>query len=654
MPIRWRILSIAALNTAVVVILAALIWDGAKVLSSAWSDVRQVRQSDRLLVLLENEASRLQSLIHRYFNQPDPEVFAEITLLREALLTTLKTRAAADPMLAGAVERLVQETERFLAGFGELRAAQATIARTYENEVLKPARDISGLYTILDGATAGRDASIRPSLSKSREAFSAALVAANSYYLSLASKSVDDAKAGLVAIERDIPVMRDFADNDLQRATLSRLADQVGVMRQGLDRLAADIATRTRLLRDAIDGNQAAMVASINRLSAQMRQHEQEAQTRFDAALADVYREVAIVAVSFLSLIVVFGLGIAGSISAPLRDLTNKMQSIVAGNYERPVEGQAARDEIGGMARALEVFRENAIARERAEEELRAAKEHAENALIDLRNAQQSLIQAEKLAAIGGLVAGVAHEVNNPVGISLTVASSLANRCAAFAAELEDGAIRRSRLTEFVADNREAAKQLIANLQRAAELVQSFKQVAADRSNAERRLFDLYQSTEQIVASLRPGLKRSQISLAMDIPKGIVMDSYPGHYGQVLTNLFLNAVGHGLEGADSGVIRIEARALHPEQVEIVFADDGKGMSEEIRLRAFDPFFTTRRAQGGTGLGLHIVYTIVTRQLGGRIELDSQPGQGSTFRIVLPTVAPWQELEAAAQSGSETD
>jgi signal transduction histidine kinase len=132
------------------------------------------------------------------------------------------------------------------------------------------------------------------------------------------------------------------------------------------------------------------------------------------------------------------------------------------------------------------------------------------------------------------------------------------------------------------------------------------------------------------------------------------MDSYPGHYGQVLTNLFLNAVGHGLEGAKTGVIRIEARPLNLDHVEIVFADDGKGMTEEIRLRAFDPFFTTRRGQGGTGLGLHIVYNLVTRQLGGRIELDSAPGRGSTFRMTIPIVAPWQELEARAQSGSETD
>jgi signal transduction histidine kinase len=435
---------------------------------------------------------------------------------------------------------------------------------------------------------------------------------------------------------------------------LTKLREQAAALRRGLDHLAANFATQARLLRDAIDGSQEAMIASINALSAQMRQREREAQTRFDQTLADVYTKVAIVAVVFLSAIILVGLAIAASISAPLRDLVTKMQAIVAGNYERPVEGQGARDEIGGMARSLEVFRENAIARERAEEELRASKENAENALIDLRNAQQSLIQAEKLAAIGGLVAGVAHEVNNPVGISLTVASSLANRCASFASEVEDGAIRKSRLEEFITDNREAAKQLVSNLQRAAELIQDFKQVAADRSNVERRTFDLYHSTEQIVSSLRPGLKRSQINLALKIPEGIVMDSYPGHYGQVLTNLFLNAVGHGLEGAKTGVIRIEARPLNLDHVEIVFADDGKGMTEEIRLRAFDPFFTTRRGQGGTGLGLHIVYNLVTRQLGGRIELDSAPGRGSTFRMTIPIVAPWQELEARAQSGSETD
>jgi signal transduction histidine kinase len=260
-----------------------------------------------------------------------------------------------------------------------------------------------------------------------------------------------------------------------------------------------------------------------------------------------------------------------------------------------------------------------------------------------LQETQESLIEAEKLAALGGLVAGVAHEVNNPIGISLTVASSFARRCESFADEVRDGNIRRSKLDEFVAGSREAAKQLVGNLNRAADLIQSFKQVAVDRSHAERRLFDLRESTEHIIASLRPALKRSSISLSVDIPDGIVMDGYPGPYGQVLTNLALNSLLHGFPDKRPGSIRLAAKRIGSDQIEIQFDDDGIGMSEDVQRRAFEPFFTTRRSRGGTGLGLHIVYSLVTRRLGGRLRLQSEAGRGTTFKIRLPLVAPKDEF-----------
>jgi signal transduction histidine kinase len=638
-PIRWRILSIAALNSAVVIVLAALIWNGAQVLGSAWEDVRQVRESDKILARLESETSRLQNLIHRYINQPSSELFAEILLLREAVLGTLTRRASTDPMLSGSVAQLEHSTERFLNGFGALRSLQSTIKKTYDEQVLAPAKDMAGLYSIIEGATGHRDALIWPALGKSREAFTAMLVAANSYYLTLATDSADDARRSTETIEKTIPVMMDLADNDLQRLALQRLQTRTTALQDGLAKLSEQLTNRTDLLRNTIDASQAEAIGEIDELSIKMRQREQKAQETFDRTLSDISRRVLSIAAIFLGIIVAAGVLIALSIRLPLQQIMTAMRAIALGDYGREVQGIQARDEVGAMARAVEVFRENAIAKRKTEDELRTAKEKAESALLELNTAQQNLIDAERLAALGGLVAGVAHEVNNPIGISLTVASSFARRSEIFETELRsNGALRRSQLEEFVRTSRDAAQQLVANLHRAAELIQSFKQVAVDRSHAERRQFNLSEATDQIIASLRPVLKRAPIGLSVDVPEGLIIDGYPGSYGQILTNLFLNAVNHAFPDRRSGTISISARARGQDDIEINFTDDGAGMTPDVQRQAFDPFFTTRRNEGGTGLGLHIVYNLVTQQLGGRMMLESRLGQGTTFRIIMPRTA----------------
>lgn len=637
-PIRWRVLSIAALNSAVVVVLAVLIWNGSKVLGSAWDDVRQVRESDKILALLESETSRLQNLIHRYINQPSPDLFAEILLLREAVLGTLTTRAATDPMLSGSVERLEHVTDRFLNGFGELRAVQATITKTYEQQVLGPAREMAGLYSIIEGATGHRDAQIWPSLGKSREAFTAMLVATNAYYLSRSATSAEDARRNTETIENTIPAMTGLADNDLQRMALQRLAARTAALREGMAKLKEQLEIRTELLRNTIDASQAEAIGVIDELSVKMRAREHKAQETFDRTLAGISRRVLSIAVMFLGIILSAGVLIALSIRLPLQQILRSMHAITSGNLDRRVQGTTARDEVGAMARAVDVFRENAIAKRKTEAELRAAKEKAETALLELNTAQQNLIDAERLAALGGLVAGVAHEVNNPIGISLTVASSFARRAETFEQELRTEPLRRSKLDEFVKSSRDAAQQLVANLHRAGELIQSFKQVAVDRSHAERRQFNLGEATDQIVASLRPVLKKAAITLSVDVPEGLLIDGYPGSYGQILTNLFLNAANHAFADGRSGAITISARARGSDDVEIIFADNGAGMSPDVQRQAFDPFFTTRRNEGGTGLGLHIVYNLVTQQLGGRMMLESRLGQGTTFRIIMPKVA----------------
>ncbi|MBN9495060.1 PAS domain S-box protein, partial [bacterium] len=266
--------------------------------------------------------------------------------------------------------------------------------------------------------------------------------------------------------------------------------------------------------------------------------------------------------------------------------------------------------------------------RKRSEQEMRKAKDAAEAALQHLRETQNSLIEAEKLAALGRLVAGVAHEVNNPVGISLTVASSLERKAAMFAEEVARGNLRRSE-----------AWQLVGNLNRAAELIQSFKQVAADRSYSDQRTFNLADLTDQVVMSLRPGIRKQNLTLNVECEPGLVMNSYPGPYGQVLTNLFLNSVAHAFPGGAAGEVNIKVRSFGADHVEVLYTDNGCGMTPDIRRRAFDPFFTTRRDEDSTGMGLHIVYSIVTSRLGGQIHLESEPTKGTRVQMILPRNAP---------------
>jgi PAS domain S-box-containing protein len=309
--------------------------------------------------------------------------------------------------------------------------------------------------------------------------------------------------------------------------------------------------------------------------------------------------------------------------------------------YWHPQRGPAG-DIIG-----VNVAAEEITERKRNEREIRRARDAAEAALHHLQEAQASLVEAEKLAALGRLVAGVAHEINSPVGISLTVASELERKSALFAAEVARGGLKRSSLLNFLTLVQSASSQLTGNLSRAAELVQSFQQVAVDQSYPDRRIFDLGEVTEQFLAGLRPGLPKNNVMLNVECRSGLAMNSYPGPYGQVVTNLLLNAVAHAFPDRRGGRIDIAIRESGQEsghdEVEIVVTDDGCGMSPDIRRQAFNPFFTTRRHQGHIGLGLHIVHNIVTNRLGGLINLDSENGKGTTIQLILPRNAPAEPI-----------
>jgi len=307
--------------------------------------------------------------------------------------------------------------------------------------------------------------------------------------------------------------------------------------------------------------------------------------------------------------------------------------------YWHPQRGPA------GNIIGVNVAAEEITERKRSERELRSARDAAEAALHHLQEAQASLVEAEKLAALGRLVAGIAHEINSPVGTSLTVASELERKSTLFAAEAAHGGLKRSSLINFLTLVQSASSQLAGNLTHAAKLIQSFKQVAVDQSYLDRRIFDPGDLTEQVLTALRPGLRKNNVELDVECQSGLAMNSYPGPYGQVVTNLLLNAVAHAFPDRRGGRIDIAIRASGHQEIEIVLTDDGCGMSPDIRRQAFNPFFTTRRHQGHIGLGLHVVHNIVTNRLGGLINLDSEDGKGTTIQLILPRDAPAEPVAA---------
>ncbi|MES2951510.1 MAG: PAS domain S-box protein [Pseudomonadota bacterium] len=254
----------------------------------------------------------------------------------------------------------------------------------------------------------------------------------------------------------------------------------------------------------------------------------------------------------------------------------------------------------------------------------------------ELRTAMGQLVQAEKLASLGRLVAGVAHELNTPIGNMVMVASTLSELSGRFVRSVADGSITRSAMAQFLEQNQDGTQLLLSNAKRSAELIQNFKQVAVDQTTDQVREFDL---AEQIcdVLSVMAHVLKPPIALLQELQPGIAMHTYPGPLGQVITNLVLNAMLHGFDQDQPGTIRVVCERIG-EQAHITVQDNGQGIPAENIGKIFDPFFTTKLGQGGTGLGLHISHNIVHGPLGGRMGVHSTPGMGTTFTLVLPCTA----------------
>jgi len=281
-----------------------------------------------------------------------------------------------------------------------------------------------------------------------------------------------------------------------------------------------------------------------------------------------------------------------------------------------------------------EMLRLNATLEQRVEERTR----ELSATLEQLTTAQDELVRSEKLSALGSLVAGIAHELNTPIGNSLTVASTLQDHVRDFKAEMAQG-LKRSHLDRFIESTSQGASILMNGLRHAADLVSSFKQVAVDQTSLNRRRFDLRDTVGEVLMTLGPSLRKTTHTVENLVPESIAMESYPGPLGQIITNLVNNAVLHAFENREQGIITIEAKPLDGQRVQLQLRDNGQGIPPAHLGKVFDPFFTTKLGKGGSGLGLNIVYNLVNNSLGGKVEVSSVVQQGTSFVFVLPLKAP---------------
>lgn len=379
-----------------------------------------------------------------------------------------------------------------------------------------------------------------------------------------------------------------------------------------------------------------------------------------DQALSEA-RSVTLRNVALLILATILALGMAWCVAefTMLRRLSSLIlatSKLKQGNLAVRTGMSADEGELGALGAAFDSMAEGLEQKEEArtiaEEKLRHLNEELEErvaqrtgelaktnldlkqTLADLQRTQKHLVMSEKLAALGELVAGVAHEVNTPVGVALSAGSTLAEKSRALNELYDQGEMKRSDLTQYLGDVKEGTNMVVMNLGRASELIRSFKMVAADQVSENKRLFNVKSYIDEILLSLRPKLKKTPHHVVVECADDLMIESYPGAFSQILTNFIINSLVHGFTAEQTGEIRIEVKKSG-ETLNMTYKDNGRGMAPDVRDHIFEPFFTTARSQGSTGLGLHIVFNIVTRTLQGTIDCESSVGQGTSFILTMP-------------------
>jgi signal transduction histidine kinase len=435
--------------------------------------------------------------------------------------------------------------------------------------------------------------------------------------------------------DRDISKSRAMVKESQELAdTMARLPISPLIQSEMIDAITA---WRDRLLT-TIAGveEQNALLTAMDRTSASLTETARSLNDSFALnadRLGATIRTMLVTGASLgLLLATLAALLVARSITQPLHRLQHSMLALAREPVAGTIKDANRTDELGDMARAANTFIDEIVMREGA---LRQAVDRADSALADLKRTQANLIQAEKLASLGQLVAGVAHEINTPVGVALTTATLMRDEATTFSVESSGKQLLRSRLEAFVERMNEGGRLLYLNLTRAADLINSFKQVAADQVSGERRVIAMADWLNELMTSLGPMLRKLNLTVRVDCPPELRIETFPGALGQVVTNLVVNAGVHAYPDGQGGRVEVTVEPRGRDRLALTVRDYGRGIPPEHLQSVFDPFFTTARQHGSTGLGLHIAYNIVAQTLRGQIRIESRVGQGTTFIIEFP-------------------
>jgi len=361
-------------------------------------------------------------------------------------------------------------------------------------------------------------------------------------------------------------------------------------------------------------------------------------------ALKDFYNNIPLQIIALFIIFIFLALIIQKNVLSPLSLLSKAMVDVSKGNYSKRMDGLTGefsnmQDNFNLMGQELEKNKNELESRvQQRTHELSNSNSDLNQTLSSLKKTQQQLVESEKMASLGGLVAGVAHEINTPIGIGVTASTHFSSLNKSLHEKLDSNTLKKSDLETYIKETEEAGEIILNNLTRAANLIKSFKQIAVDQTHENHRIINIRQYIDECLLSLKPALKKTDIQVEVICDKDIHINCNPGHFSQIITNLLMNSIKHAYEAQQKGLIKLEIQQQDNHAL-FHYSDDGKGISEQELSKIFDPFFTTARKSGGTGLGLSTVYNIIVQNMKGSIRCESQLGLGIHFYIDIECELP---------------